>query len=160
MIGSVVTWCITPNYSGSDTPRVQPRDTVTWLVTWTGPTDLSSCCWGISVYSLKGKKVCFLELTSPAEENIRYWQLVKRKKYLDLVEEAKSHGFSACCRTIEVGARGFVSKNSLNVFTMLGINFRKRDVLRRELSRVAIRCSHFIWINRENKSWGSPNRIF
>ena len=79
---------------------------------------------------------------------------------MDLVEEAKSNGFSACCRSIEVGARGFVSKSSMNVFSLLGFNNKQKTDIRRELSRVAIRCSHFIWISRENPTWSNPNRIF
>ena len=75
---------------------------------------------------------------------IQIWKIKNRQEYLDLVEEAKSNGFSACCRTLEVGARGFVSKSSMSVFTMLGFNFKKKDVIRRELSKVAIRCSHFM----------------
>ena len=113
----------------------------------------------ICVYSEKGKKVSFIELTSPAEENINIWKLKKRTKYLDLVEEAKANGFTACSRTIEVGARGFVSKSSLGIFYMFGYNRYKSDSIRRELSKIAIRCSHFIWINRENKLWSNPNRV-
>jgi hypothetical protein len=111
------------------------------------------------VYSGKGKKVCFIELTSPAEENIQIWKLKKREKYIDLVEEAKSNGFTACCRTMEVGARGFLSNTTLSVFTMFGCNSRKIDQIKRDLSKIAIRCSHFIWINRENPTWSSPSRI-
>ena len=114
----------------------------------------------ICVYSEKGKKVCFIELTSPAEENIQLWKFKKRQKYLDLVEEAKSNGFSACCRTIEVGARGFVSKSSLSVFSLLGFSNKQKNDARKELSRVAIRCSHFIWISRDNPTWSNPKRIF
>ena len=114
----------------------------------------------ICIYSEKGKKVCFVELTSPAEENIQTWKLNKKRKYFDLVEEAKSNGFSACCRTIEVGARGFVSKSSMNLFTMFGFNYKKKDDIRREMSKVAVRCGHFIWISWDNKSWSNPDRIF
>ena len=114
----------------------------------------------ICVYSDKAKKVCFIELTSPAEENINIWKLKKRQKYLDLVEEAKSNGYYACCRTIEVGARGFVSKSSMNVFSMLGVGEREKTVIRKEMSKIAVRCSHFIWINRENPQWSNPSRVF
>ena len=110
----------------------------------------------VCIYSLEKKLVLFLELTSPAEEKITYWKL---KKYLTLVELAKANGFNAICRTIEVGARGFVSKPSMNVFSLLGITESEKIKLRKELSRVAIRCSHFIWINRENKQWSNPSRL-
>ena len=111
------------------------------------------------VYSPKAKKVCFIELTSPAEENIALWRMQKTRKYLDLVEQARANGFNAKCRTIEVGARGFVSQPSMNVFSLLGFNDKEKTCIRKELSKIAIRCSHFIWINRENKEWSNPNRL-
>ena len=113
----------------------------------------------VCVYSLEKKLVLFIELTSPAEENITYWSLKKATKYMKLVELAKANGFNAICRTIEVGARGFVSKPSMNVFSLLGITESEKTKIRKELSRVAIRCSHYIWINRENKQWSSPSRL-
>ena len=113
----------------------------------------------ICVYSEQAKKVCFIELTSPAEENIQFWKLNKRQKYIGLVEEAKANGYTAMCRTIEVGARGFVSKSSMNVFSLLGFTSKKRNELKKNMSKVAIRCSHFIWINRNNASWESPSRV-
>ena len=113
----------------------------------------------ICVYSLKAKKVCFIELTSPAEENVKLWKIKKRVKYIDLVEEAKSNGFKACCRTIEVGARGFLSDTSLGLFSMFGFTQKDIKKIGRHLSKTAIRCSHFIWINRENEAWGQPARI-
>ena len=113
----------------------------------------------ICVYSESAKKVCFIELTSPAEENIKLWKIKKREKYIDLVQEAKSNGFKACSRTIEVGARGFLSDTSMGIFSMFGFDFRESRKIRRHLSKTAIRCSHFIWINRENGTWGQPSRI-
>jgi len=112
----------------------------------------------ICIYSEEAKKVCFIELTSPAEENVRARKLEKTKKYIDLVNEAKMNGFTACCRTVEVGARGFVSQSSLNAFCLLGFTNKKKRELTREMSRIAIRCSHFIWICRDNKEWCSPKR--
>ena len=64
-----------------------------------------------------------------------YWKATKRTKYLNLVEEAKGNGFNAICRTIEVGARGFISKSSMPFFSMLGFNGKKRESIRRELSK-------------------------
>ena len=113
----------------------------------------------ICVYSEMAKKVLFIELTSPSEENIQLWKVKKRQKYIGLVEEAKSNGYTAYCRTIEVGARGFVSSSSMNVFSMMGFSMKKKCELRRIMSKVAIRCSHFIWINRNNKQWNKPDRV-
>ena len=112
----------------------------------------------ICVYSEEAKKVCFIELTSPAEENVKIRRLEKTTKYIQLVEDAKSNGFTACCRTVEVGARGFVSESSMYVFGLLGFSGKQRRDLTKDMSRIAIRCSHFIWINRDNKQWGDPKR--
>ena len=114
----------------------------------------------ICIHSTKTKKVCFIELTSPAEENITSWRIKKTEKYLELLEEARANGFKAHCRTIEVGARGFVSKPSMNVFSLFGFNDKEKEKIRKNLSKTAIRCSHFIWINRESKSWSHPSRLF
>ena len=113
----------------------------------------------ICIHSIKAKKVCFIELTSPAEENINAWKNKKRVKYTELVEEARKTGYKAACRTIEVGCRGFVSQSSMNVFSMLGFRGKDLTSVRRDLSRIAIRCSHFIWLNRDNKEWASPARV-
>ena len=43
----------------------------------------------ICIYSKVSKKVCFIELTSPIEENMKLWKLKKRTKYMDLIESAK-----------------------------------------------------------------------
>ena len=101
----------------------------------------------------------FLELTSPAEENIQTWKKTKREKYTGLVDQAKSNGWNAICRTIEVGARGFVSASSMSVSSLLGLPRNKIDKVRRDMSKTAIRASHFIWISRENQTWSHPARI-
>ena len=111
------------------------------------------------MYSLTGKKVCFIELTCPQEEYMSYWRKEKLMRYQKLVEQAQSNGFSAICLTVEVGARGYVAKHSMRVFTMLGIDFKTKDTIRRELSKTSLKCSHFIWIHREDKKWSNPARL-
>ena len=113
----------------------------------------------ICIYSPSAKKVCFIELTSPDEENIKYWQIKKRMKYLNLVEEARANGYQALCKTIEVGARGYVSKVSAHTFSLMGIRGKHFTEVRKELSKVAIRCSHFIWNCKDNPNWSNPPRI-
>ena len=92
------------------------------------PEIASSNLWpDICIHSTKTKKVCFIELTSHAEENITSWRIKKTEKYLELLEEAKANGSKAHCRTIEVGARRFVSKPSMNVFSLFGFNDKERE---------------------------------
>ena len=84
------------------------------------PSDIIRDFCQVQDYSESTRKVCFVELTSPAEENIQIWKLKKREKYINLIEEAKTNGWKAMCRTMEVGARGFVSKTSINSVSILG----------------------------------------
>ena len=90
---------------------------------------------------------------------MKLWKLKKRTKYMDLVESAKANGFKAFCKTIEIGARGYVSRSTGNVFSFLGIRGRKFTDIRKQLSKVAIRCSHYIWVCRENPEWSKPDRV-
>ena len=84
------------------------------------------------------------------------WRIKKQNKYEALAENIRSNkAWSTYVFTVEVGARGFVSKHAIYVFNQLGLTDKK---LTHKLSRCAIRASHFIWINRENKEWKSPVR--
>ena len=113
----------------------------------------------ICIYSLSRKKVCFIELTSPFEENMQLWKAKKSFKYLGLVEDAKTNGWNAQCRTIVVGARGFVSTNVSALFRFFGLSAKDSSSARKDISKVAIRASHFIWISRSNQVWSNPARV-
>ena len=111
------------------------------------------------VYSLSAKKCLFLELTSPFEDNIAKWKMAKSSKYSNLVSETRSNGWTTVLKTIEVGARGFVNVDSLKVFRLVGLSPKQCTTIRRELSKVAIRTSHYIWLSRNNKDWKHPTRV-
>jgi len=113
----------------------------------------------ICIYSQSRKKVCFVELTSPFEENVRLWKAKKQLKYEGIVQDAKSNGWDASCLTIEVGARGFVSLNTPSLFRLFGLSPKDSNTARKEVSKVAIKCSHFIWISRNNDKWSHPSRV-
>ena len=112
----------------------------------------------ILIYSLKIKKCLFLELTSPFEDNIEDWKMKKRKKYMKLAQEAGDNGWTAAVRTVEVGARGFVSCQSMGIFNQMGLSSMDVNKARNEFSKVALRTSHFIWISRNNMDWIPPFR--
>ena len=113
----------------------------------------------LCMYSRKVKKCMLVELTAPFEDNIASWKAKKTEKYQDLVTSAKENGWNTVLKTVEVGARGFVNMESMKLFRMLGVSQRKCDGIRREMSKVAIRTSHFIWINRKNVEWKTPVRV-
>ncbi len=111
------------------------------------------------IYSLASKKCLFVELTSPFEDNISKWKLKKSDKYNELVNQARHNGWTTVLKTVEVGARGFVNVDSLKLFRLVGLSYKQCNNIRRELSTIAIRTSHFIWLNRNNKEWAKPVRI-
>ena len=87
------------------------------------------------------------------------WKAKKEEKYAGLVIDARNNGWDAHCRAIEVGARGFVSTAVTALFRHLGLSIKESNTARIELSRVAIRASHYIWISRGNREWAHPSRI-
>ncbi len=111
------------------------------------------------IYSLATKKCLFVELTSPFEDNIAKWKLKKSDKYAGLVNQARHNGWNTVLKTVEVGARGFVNADSLKLFRLVGLSSKQCNNIRRELSTIAIRTSHFIWLNRNNSEWTKPVRI-
>ena len=112
----------------------------------------------IVIFSPLSKQVIILELTSPAEENMEKWREQKMTKYEKLVEQIR-HGTSwkPHLFTVEVGARGFVSKRACHVWSRLGLSAKDGHTLNKDLSRMAIRCSHFIWICRDTFAWSPPS---
>ena len=105
----------------------------------------------IVLISNKIKHIIMIELTSPMEENIAIRNDFKRKKYEGLVDECKQAGWIADLFCIEVGARGFIS-NSVN-FTLkrLGFSWKTINRYRNTVSKVALRCSYAIYLQRNSE---------
>ena len=111
----------------------------------------------IVIFSNLLKVVIMIELTSPAEENIEKWRVEKNTKYNKLAEYIIEGGiWKPYVFTIEVGARGFVNNTIHKTCRILGIDSKATASLIKDASRTAIRTSHFIWINRNNKLWRAP----
>ena len=113
----------------------------------------------LCIYSLETKKCLYVELTSPFEDNISTWKIKKRGRYQTLVQDTERNGWKVKLYTVEVGARGFVNMDSMKLFKLVGLTYKQCNNIRRELSEVAIRCSHFIWLNRNNQQWQKPARV-
>ena len=109
------------------------------------------------LYSNITKVVIMIELTSPVEDNLEKWRVVKSTKYEKLAESIRDGGdWKAFVFTVEVGARGFVANKTAGVLRRLGLSEKDGRNLTKKISRTAIRSSHFIWICRNTKEWSSP----
>jgi len=102
----------------------------------------------------KSKKLCIiLEFTSPIEDNLDLWNVKKKAKYLELVDEAIKNGWQIRSVFIEVGARGWVPRRVFTGLRSLGLDALDARTLCKRLSFIALKSSYVIWINRFNKDF-------
>ena len=56
---------------------------------------------------------------------------------------------------MEVGCRGFVVKSVVSLLRELGVSGQSVRKMVKEVSEEAVKSSQWIWIRRNNSSWGS-----
>jgi len=116
----------------------------------------------IVIWSKKLHKVVLVELTVPAEEGIEAAQARKEARYLDLcndINSDKSNPWKASLMTIEVGARGFVAHTTRSFLKKMGLPGRKTKSACKDISLIAARCSHAIYLSKDNEAWSNPDLI-
>ena len=106
------------------------------------------------IWSDKLKKVLWIELTSPWEENMNDWHFKKLRKYQKLERTAKRNGWNVTLLYIEVGARGYINNKWCSMSKTLGITNKESKALRHQSSTIAQKCSFYIYLSRANKEWG------
>lgn len=110
----------------------------------------------IVIWSIKTKKVLLVELTVPCDENIETAQIRKTGRYTQLSSDINSTtDWNSTIITIEVGARGFVARTMSSFFRRIGFSTHSASALCKSISLVTARCSHHIWLHRDNKNWNS-----
>ena len=116
----------------------------------------------IVIWSKKLHKVVLVELTVPAEEGIEAAQARKEARYLDLcndINSDKSNPWKASLITIEVGARGFVAHTTRSFLQKMGLPGGKTKSACKDISLIAARCSHAIYLSKDNEAWSSPDLL-
>ena len=115
----------------------------------------------IVLYSDSLKTVILIELTCPAEENIADARARKEIKYTPLRDQIQDNNWTCHLRTIEVGARGFVSSSVPRCLRQLGFSHSKSKELSRKVSIAAARCSFAIYkcFKVRKWEWFSPVKI-
>jgi hypothetical protein len=110
----------------------------------------------IVIWSINAKKVLLVELTVPCDENIEAAQTRKTGRYTQLSSDINSTtDWNSTIITIEVGARGFVARTMSSFFRRIGFTTQSASALCKSISLVTARCSHHIWLHRDNKKWKS-----
>ena len=78
----------------------------------------------------------------------------KKLRYADLGAEAEQRGWKVRVRPVEVGCRGFVARSAFSLLGELGVRGQSLRKTVKEMSEEAARSSQWIWIRRNNDSWG------
>jgi hypothetical protein len=102
----------------------------------------------VVLWSANTKTVIMVELTCPAEENFIKAHNRKMDRYVDLCKEIRNAKWTPILRTVEAGARGFVSHRFPKIFRELGLSnkeatgackVRHRPMLVRNLAHAQVR---------------------
>ena len=103
-----------------------------------------------TIISRNSKVAIFIEVTSPNDENLRYWRKKKWKRYIHFCR-ILNPGWQGHVYTVEVSSRGFVLGESFfEMCHALGITSKKNS-FKDELSKTVNRSSFVIWLNRFNE---------
>ena len=110
------------------------------------------------IYSDKLKKLVYIELTAPWEENMKKSNFRKFEKY----RKSGIHsieGWAVIPLCVEVGARGHTNHSWQQMCVALGLKRAQNKALRKRVINTARRCSYFLWLNRKCKEWCHPKLL-
>ena len=105
------------------------------------------------------KPVIMVELTCPAEENFMKAHTRKVDRYATFCEKIRDAGWTPVIRTVEAGARGFVSHRFNKVFRELGLSSTEATTACKNVSLVVARCSYGIWLQRNSVGWNASREL-
>ena len=77
----------------------------------------------------------------------------KHDKYNSLAMLIRSNGWTAVPLCVEVGARGYINHKWGALRTTLGMSKARNKALRSKVSKIAQRCSYYLYLSRKNKEW-------
>ena len=113
----------------------------------------------VVLWSARTKTVIMVELTCPAEENFTKAHKRKMDRYTDLVEQIRIAGWTPVLRTVEAGARGFVSNRFQKIFRKLGFTSKEATGACKEISSITARCSYGIYLMRKTATWNASREL-
>ena len=113
----------------------------------------------IVIYSRSLRIVILIELTVPHEDKIAAANLRKTVRYSELLASCENNDWHATHFPVEVGSRGWVAHSLISCLQKLGFSASWRNKVRRECSRVALRCSYLLYLRRSIKPWNNINEL-
>ena len=110
----------------------------------------------IFIYSIFAKRALILELTCPNEDRFETSHVLKENKYLSLRNSIIANGFDCNIYTIEVGVRGNICMDQLNIWTRhIGSPLQPTKALFCECTRITRQCSYVLFQTRNLPTWHS-----
>jgi hypothetical protein len=113
----------------------------------------------VVLWSARTKTVIMVELTCPAEENFLNAHTRKMDRYTILQEQIRDAKWTPVLRTVEAGARGFVSNRFQKIFRELGFSSSEATRACKDISSVTARCSYGIWLMRKTENWNASREL-
>ena len=110
----------------------------------------------ICLLSAKSHRVILIELTSPREENMEDSHTKKTDKYDSLCSSIRKQGWIVNFFAIEVGARGYCSKNVLSTLLQLGFTSKLAHTTAKDVSFISMQASFTIWLAADCQEWVQP----
>ena len=104
-------------------------------------------------------KINIFELTCPFEMNIDSAHNLKTDKYGPLKDDIMENSYKVDFEAFEVGSRGFITPDNkkrlkkIHHFCKKGIKFK---VFYDNISALAVSCSYFIFLSRNDMAWSNP----
>ncbi len=112
----------------------------------------------IIIWSEETKCVILIELTVPDETNLDNAHSRKSKKYSELVHQCQSNGWETRLYPIEVGTRGYVYNSVPRCLRAMGMSTKKTRSTAVDASKTSLRCSYFLYLNRNFASFKMAHR--
>ena len=100
-------------------------------------------------YSISAKRALILELTCPNEDRFETSHVLKENEYLSLRNLIIANDYDCNIFTIEVGVRGNICKDQLNIWTRhIGAPLAPTKALFCKCTRIARQCSYVLFQTR------------
>ncbi|MDF4361553.1 hypothetical protein P3514_30220 [Vibrio parahaemolyticus] len=112
----------------------------------------------IVLWSVSQGIVYFTELTVPWEDSVEEAYERKMLRDADLGAEAEQRGWKTRICPVEVGCRGFIARSAVSLLGELRVRGQSSRKTVKEMSDEAARSRQWIWMRRNNVSWGPAAR--
>ena len=106
------------------------------------------------IWSDNKKRAIIMELTVSWEDNIKYAEERKDRRYRELIKRCEDDGWEVDYYHIGIGARGYIEKGFAHlVRKRLGFTQPETRKLTAEIQRTVEKASMWIWLKRDDPNW-------